>query len=85
MTQTAAFAGGCFWGVLTVFQHLGRFFERCAGYAGGDAATAKYLLDDRLRPHEDHAEAVQITYDPSQINTARCCQFTFPVCHDPPR
>lgn len=80
-TQTATFAGGCFWGVQAVFQHTQGVLNAVSGYAGGDAATAKYALIGSGRT--GHAEAVQITYDPSQISYGKLLQIYFSVAHDP--
>lgn len=79
--QTATFAGGCFWGVQAVFQHTQGVLNAVSGYAGGDAATAKYSLIGSGRT--GHAEAVQITYDPSQISYGKLLQIYFSVAHDP--
>ena len=80
-TQTATLAGGCFWGVQAVFQHTQGVLNVVSGYAGGDAATAKYSLIGSGRT--GHAEAVQITYDPAQISYGKLLQIYFSVAHDP--
>jgi peptide-methionine (S)-S-oxide reductase len=80
-TQTATFAGGCFWGVQAVFQHTQGVLNAVSGYAGGAAATAKYAMIGSGRT--GHAEAVQITYDPSQISYGKLLQIYFSVAHDP--
>lgn len=80
-TQTATFAGGCFWGVQAVFQHTRGVLNAVSGYAGGDAASAKYSMIGSGRT--GHAEAVQITYDPSQISYGKLLQIYFSVAHDP--
>ena len=64
--HTATFAGGCFWGVQAVFQHTQGVLNAVSGYAGGDASTAKYSMIGSGRT--GHAEAVQITYDPTTLN-----------------
>ena len=80
-TQTATLAGGCFWGVQAVFQHTQGVLNVVSGYAGGDAATAKYSLIGSGRT--GHAEAVQITYDPAQISYGKLLQIYLSVAHDP--
>lgn len=79
--QTVVFAGGCFWGVQGVFQHVEGVERAVSGYTGGAAATAHYALVS----HGDtgHAEAVQVTYDPSQVSYAKLMQVFFSVVHDP--
>ena len=80
-TQTATFAGGCFWGVQAVFQHTQGVLNAVSGYAGGDASTAKYSMIGSGRT--GHAEAVRITYDPTQISYGKLLQIYFSVAHDP--
>jgi peptide-methionine (S)-S-oxide reductase len=67
--------------VQAVFQHTQGVLNAVSGYAGGDAATAKYALIGSGRT--GHAEAVQITYDPSQISYGKLLQIYFSVAHDP--
>lgn len=78
---TAVFAGGCFWGVQGVFQHLHGVTEAVSGYAGGSAATAHY--EQVGGGDTGHAEAVKITYDPRQISYGKLLQVFFSVAHDP--
>jgi len=80
-TETAVLAGGCFWGMEMVFEHVKGVKNVVAGYAGGKAATANY--DAVSSERTGHAEAVRITYDPSQISYARLLQVYFTVAHDP--
>ena len=80
-TQTATFAGGCFWGVQAVFQHTQGVLNAVSGYAGGDGSTAKYSMIGSGRT--GHAEAVQITYDPTRISYGKLLQIYFSVAHDP--
>lgn len=80
-TRTAVFAGGCFWGVQGVFQHVEGVTSAVSGYAGGDAATAKYELVGRGRT--GHAEAVRIVYDPRKVSFGTLMQIYFSVAHDP--
>ena len=79
--QTAVFAGGCFWGVEAVFEHVKGVTKVTSGYSGGDAGTANYELVSEGRTR--HAEAVSITYDPSQITYGRLLKVFFSVAHDP--
>jgi len=80
-TETAVLAGGCFWGMESVFEHVKGVTDVVSGYAGGSAAEANYdaVSSERTR----HAEAVRITYDPAQISYARLLQIFFAVAHDP--
>jgi peptide-methionine (S)-S-oxide reductase len=80
-TETAVFAGGCFWGVQGVFQHVRGVKEVMSGYAGGAANTAQY---DRVSDGDTgHAESVRITYDPAQVTYGRLLQVFFSVAHNP--
>jgi peptide-methionine (S)-S-oxide reductase len=80
-TETAVLAGGCFWGMEAVFEHVKGVKNVVSGYAGGDGKDASY---DRVSSERTgHAEAVRITYDPSQISYARLLQVYFAVAHDP--
>jgi len=76
--DTAVLAGGCFWGMEAVFEHMKGVSDVVSGYAGGSAATAHYNDTD-----SGHAEAVRITYDPKQISYAQLLQVFFAVAHDP--
>ena len=79
--EVAVFAGGCFWGVQGVFQHVKGVSSAVSGYAGGDKRTAIYqVVGSGLT---DHAESVQVTYDPRQVSYARLLQIYFSVAHDP--
>jgi peptide-methionine (S)-S-oxide reductase len=80
-TETAVFAGGCFWGVQAVFQHTQGVLNAVSGYAGGAKATAHYEIVGSGTT--GHAEAVQITYDPKQISYGKLLQIYFSVAHDP--
>ncbi|TXH31690.1 MAG: peptide-methionine (S)-S-oxide reductase MsrA [Rhodospirillaceae bacterium] len=80
-TETAVLAGGCFWGVQGVFQHVKGVSNAVSGYAGGDADTANY--DTISEGDTGHAESVAITYDPAQISYGRLLQIFFSVAHDP--
>jgi peptide-methionine (S)-S-oxide reductase len=80
-TRTAVFAGGCFWGVQGVFQHVDGVTSAVSGYAGGDAATAHYEMVGRGRT--GHAEAVRIVYDPRKVSFGTLMQIYFSVAHDP--
>lgn len=80
-TETAVLAGGCFWGVQGVFQHVKGVTSAVSGYAGGDARTAQY--ETVSGGGTGHAESVRITYDPRQISYGRILQIYFSVAHDP--
>ena len=80
-SATAVLAGGCFWGVQGVFQHVRGVTNVVSGYTGGSRATAQY---ERVSEGDTgHAESVQITYDPTQISYGRLLQIFFSVVHDP--
>jgi peptide-methionine (S)-S-oxide reductase len=74
-------AGGCFWGVQGVFQHVHGVVSAVSGYAGGARETARY--DKVTSGRTGHAEAVRITYDPSKVSLGRLLQIHFSVVHDP--
>jgi peptide-methionine (S)-S-oxide reductase len=80
-TETAVFAGGCFWGVQAVFQHTRGVLNAVSGYAGGEQRTARYELVGTGRT--GHAESVQVTYDPNQVSFGTLLQIYFSVAHDP--
>ena len=79
--QTVVLAGGCFWGVQAVFQHVKGVTQAVSGYAGGSKETAIYEVVSSGRT--GHAESVQVTYDPRQISYGRILQIYFSVAHDP--
>lgn len=78
---TAVFAGGCFWGVQGVFQHVKGVSNAVSGYAGGDGRSASY--EAVSGGDTDHAESVKITYDPAQISYGKLLQIFFSVAHNP--
>lgn len=80
-TEIAVVAGGCFWGVQGVFQHVAGVTSAVSGYAGGDAASAHYEIT--TTGTTGHAESVRITFDPRQISYGRILQIFFAVAHDP--
>ena len=80
-TETAVLAGGCFWGVQGVFQHVTGVSNAVSGYAGGEAKMADYHSVGT--GSTGHAEVVQVSYDPRQISYARLLQIFFSVAHDP--
>ncbi len=80
-SETIVLAGGCFWGVQGVFQHVEGVSSAVSGYAGGAAATASY--DKVTSGRTGHAEAVRITYDPRKVSLGRLLQIHFSVVHDP--
>jgi len=79
--RTLVLAGGCFWGVEAVFEHVKGVKDVWSGYAGGAANTAQYELVGTGRT--GHAESVQITYDPSEITYGQLLKIFFSVVHDP--
>jgi peptide-methionine (S)-S-oxide reductase len=79
--RTAVFAGGCFWGVEAVYDHVKGVKKAVSGYSGGAANTAHYEIVEMGR--SGHAESVQVTYDPSQISYGQLLQIFFSVAHDP--
>jgi peptide-methionine (S)-S-oxide reductase len=80
-TETAVLAGGCFWGMESVFEHVKGVTNVVSGYAGGAAKDANY--DAVSSESTGHAEAVKITYDPAQVSYAQLLQIYFTVAHDP--
>lgn len=81
LQEKAVIAGGCFWGVQAVFQHVKGVTNAVSGYAGGKAGMANY--DAVSSGRTSHAEAVEITYDPKQISYGQLLQIYFSVAHDP--
>ncbi|WP_295390937.1 peptide-methionine (S)-S-oxide reductase MsrA [uncultured Thiodictyon sp.] len=79
--ETAVLAGGCFWGVEGVFEHVKGVREVVSGYAGGDADTATYRQVSSGTT--GHAESVRVTYDPSQVTYGQLLKVFFAVAHDP--
>lgn len=79
--QKAVFAGGCFWGVQSVFERLKGVVKTTAGYAGGSAATATY--DQVTTETTGQAESVEVVYDPSKITYGQLLRVFFSVAHDP--
>ncbi|VVP72139.1 Peptide methionine sulfoxide reductase MsrA [Pseudomonas fluorescens] len=80
-SETAVFAGGCFWGVQGVFQHVKGVKNAVSGYAGGAANTAQY---ERVSNGDTgHAESVEVTFDPSQVSYGTLLQIYFSVAHNP--
>ena len=79
--QTAVFAGGCFWGVEAVFEHVKGVTNVVSGYSGGDAKTATY--DQVSDGDTGHAEAVKITFDPTKVTYQQLLCVFFSVAHDP--
>jgi peptide-methionine (S)-S-oxide reductase len=78
---TAVLAGGCFWGVAGVFEHVRGVKLVTAGYAGGNAGSATY--DQVSSEATNHAEAVRVDYDPAQVSYGTLLQVYFAVAHDP--
>jgi peptide-methionine (S)-S-oxide reductase len=80
-SEIAVLAGGCFWGVQGVFQHVDGVVNAVSGYAGGDKDTAQY--ETVSTGTTGHAESVRITFDPRKITYGRLLQIYFSVAHDP--
>ena len=80
-SEVMVVAGGCFWGVQGVFQHVNGVRNAVSGYAGGAKNTAVYELTNSGTT--GHAESVQVTYDPRQVSYAQLLQIFFSVAHDP--
>lgn len=79
--DTAVFAGGCFWGVQAVFQHVNGVENAVSGYAGGTAADPTYRQVSSGAT--GHAESVEVTYDPAKVSYGKLLQIFFSVAHDP--
>jgi peptide-methionine (S)-S-oxide reductase len=80
-SETAVLAGGCFWGVQGVFEHVSGVNSAVSGYAGGEKRTAHYEMVGS--GGTGHAESVRITFDPRKISYGRILQIYFSVAHDP--
>lgn len=80
-SEVAVLAGGCFWGVQGVYQHVEGVSRAVSGYAGGDRSTAEY--ETVSGGDTGHAEAVEITFDPRVVSYGRLLQIFFSVVHDP--
>jgi peptide-methionine (S)-S-oxide reductase len=78
---TAVFAGGCFWGVEAVFDHVRGVRQAISGYAGGQARTAEY--ETVSTGTTGHAESVKVVYDPSKVSYGQLLKIYFSVAHDP--
>jgi peptide-methionine (S)-S-oxide reductase len=79
--ETAIFAGGCFWGVQGVFNHVKGVITTTAGYTGGKASTAEYEIVSTGTT--GHAESVKVVFDPHQVNYADLLRIYFSVISDP--
>jgi peptide-methionine (S)-S-oxide reductase len=79
--ETAVFAGGCFWGVQTVFQRVKGVTDTTAGYSGGSASTATY--DQVSSEGTGHAESVKVVFDPAKVSYGTLLRIFFSVVHDP--
>lgn len=80
-TEIAVLAGGCFWGQQGLFEHVKGVTRVVAGYSGGTKETANY--EDVGNQRSQHAEAVEITFDPKQVSFGQLLQIYFSVAHDP--
>jgi peptide-methionine (S)-S-oxide reductase len=79
--ETAVFAGGCFWGIEAVFEHVKGVKTAVSGYAGGKYENPSY--EEVSTGRTGHAESVRVVYDPSQITYAQLLRVFFSVAHDP--
>jgi peptide-methionine (S)-S-oxide reductase len=79
--QTVVLAGGCFWGIQAVFEHVRGVSSVTAGYSGGTAQTAQY--ETVSTGGTGHAESVRIVYDPAQVSYGQLLKVFFSVAHDP--
>ena len=79
--EVAVFAGGCFWGLQGMFEHVRGVSKVVAGYSGGDKATAHYEMVGTETT--GHAESVEITFDPKQVSYGQLLRLFFSVAHDP--
>jgi len=79
--DTAVFAGGCFWGIEAVFEHLKGVTSAVSGYAGGTVRSPSYEQVSTGRT--GHAESVEVIYDPAVISYAQLLEVFFKVAHDP--
>jgi len=79
--QTVVLAGGCFWGIQAVFEHVKGVSSATAGYSGGSASTAQY--ETVSTGQTGHAESVRVVYDPSQVSFGQILKVFFSVAHDP--
>lgn len=80
-TETAVLAGGCFWGMEAVFEHVKGVRNVVSGYAGGTAEDARY--DKVSSERTGHAEAIRISFDPRQVSYVQLLRIYFSVAHDP--
>lgn len=79
--ETVVVAGGCFWGIQAVFQHVKGVVSATSGYSGGSAATAEYEIVSTGTTN--HAESVKIVFDPSKVTFGQLLQVFFSIAHDP--
>jgi peptide-methionine (S)-S-oxide reductase len=80
-SEVAVFAGGCFWGVQAVYQHVKGVTGAVSGYAGGSRETASYEASSTGRT--GHAETVEVRFDPRQVTYGQLLHVFFSVAHDP--
>jgi peptide-methionine (S)-S-oxide reductase len=79
--ETIVFAGGCFWGIQAVFEHVKGVKSAVSGYAGGTTVSPSY--EEVSSGGTGHAESVQVVFDPSQISLGKLLEIFFSVAHDP--
>ena len=79
--QVAVFAGGCFWGIEAVFEHVKGVVSATSGYSGGTARSPSY--EDVTAGGTGHAESVRVVFDPAKVSYAQLLEIFFSVAHDP--
>src|SRR5579862_8538160 len=79
--EKVVFAGGCFWGIQAVFEHVKGVTQATAGYSGGEVKNPSY--EDVSTGTTGHAESVEVVYDPSQVTLGQLLKIFFSVAHDP--
>jgi peptide-methionine (S)-S-oxide reductase len=79
--QVAVFAGGCFWGIEGVYEHVKGVKQAVSGYSGGEKSTAHYEMVSE--GNTGHAESVHVTFDPAQVTYGQLLKIFFSVAHDP--
>jgi peptide-methionine (S)-S-oxide reductase len=83
VTETAVFAGGCFWGIQAVYQHVKGVKSAVSGYAGGHVTSPSY--EQVSSGTTGHAEVVRVVFDPSKVSYGQLLRVFFAVAHDPPQ
>jgi peptide-methionine (S)-S-oxide reductase len=79
--ETVVLAGGCFWGIQAVFEHVKGVTKATAGYSGGSVKSPRY--EEVSSGETGHAESVEVVYDPSKVTFGQLLKIFFSVAHDP--